>query len=164
MDLVIFHKKTFSLRDEIDWCPDIKVNIKVNDPSTSFVRPFPIAEEDKPLMDKCMQKLVASGILSKNSTTHTSSVMLVAKKGGERKRPVVEFRILNTRIVRQNTSTPLLRDIFIMLGRAQCKVLSCRALKEAFHSLPLIPEAKEFCGILPYFGSHTSDMKYYPWD
>ena len=26
-------------------------------------------------------------------------------------------------------------------------------LKEAFHSFPLIPEAKEFCGILPYFGS-----------
>ena len=40
-----------------------------------------------------------------------------------------------------------------MLGRAQCKVLSCADLKEAFHSVPLTPEAKEFCGILPYFGS-----------
>ena len=29
----------------------------------------------------------------------------------------------------------------------------CVDLKEAFHSLPLTPEAKEFCGILPYFGS-----------
>ena len=153
MDLIITHKKAFSLRDEIGKCPDIKVNIEVNDPSTFFVRPFPIAEEDKPLMDKCMQKLVSLGILSKNSTTHTSPVMLVARKGNERKRPVVDFRLLNTRIVRRNTSTPLLRDIFIMLGRAQCEVLSCVDLKEAFHSLPLTPEAKEFCGILPYFGS-----------
>ena len=40
-----------------------------------------------------------------------------------------------------------------MLGRAQCEVLSCVDLKEAFHSMPLTPEAKEFCGILPYFGS-----------
>ena len=40
-----------------------------------------------------------------------------------------------------------------MLSRAQCEVLSCVDLKEAFHSLPLTPEAKEFCGILPYFGS-----------
>ena len=119
MDLVIAYKKAFSLRDEIDQCPDIKVNIEVNDPSTFFVRPFPIAEEDKPLMGKCMQKLVALGILFKNSTTHTSPVMLVARKGGERKSPVVDFRLLNTRIVRRNTSTPLLRDIFIMLGRAQ---------------------------------------------
>ena len=40
-----------------------------------------------------------------------------------------------------------------MLGRAQCEVLSCVDLKEAFHSVPLTPEAKEFCGILPYFRS-----------
>ena len=153
MDLIVAYKKAFSLRDEIGKCPDIKVNIEVNDPSTFFIRPFPIVEEDKPLMDKCMQKLVLLGILTKNSTTHTSPVMLVARKGNERKRPVVDFRLLNTRIVRRNTSTPLLRDIFIMLGRAQCKVLSCVDLKEAFHSLPLTPEAKEFCGILPYFVS-----------
>ena len=155
MDLIVTYKKAFSLRDEIGKCPDIKVNIEVNNPSTFFVGPFPIVEEDKPLMDKCMQKLVSLGILTKNSTTHTSPspVMLVARKGNERKRPVVNFRLLNTRIVRRNTSTPLLRDIFIMLGRAQCEVLSCVDLKEAFHSLPLTPEAKEFCGILPYFGS-----------
>ena len=153
MDLVINNKKAFSLRDEIGKCPDIKVNIEVRDPSTFFVRPFPIAEEDKPLMDECMQKLVSLGILTKNSTTHTSPVMLVSRKGNERKRPVVDFRLLNTRIIRRNTSTPLLRDIFIMLGRAQCEVLSCVDLKEAFHSVPLTPEAKEFCGILPYFGS-----------
>ena len=54
MDLVIAHKEAFSLRDEIGWCPDIKVNIEVNDPSTFFVRSFPIAEEDKLIMDKCM--------------------------------------------------------------------------------------------------------------
>ena len=152
MNLIVTYKKAFSLRDEIGKCPDTKVNIEVKDPSTFFVRPFPIVEEDKPFMDKCMQKLVSLGILTKNST-HTSPVMLVARKGNERKRPVVDFRLLNTRIMRRNTSTPLLRDIFFMLGRAQCEVLSCIDLKEAFHSLPLTPKAKEFCGILPYFGS-----------
>ena len=125
MDLIVTYKKAFSLRDEIGKCPDIKVNIEVNDPYIFFVRPFPMAEEDKPLMDKGMQKLVSLGILTKNSTTHTSPVMLVARKGNERKRPVVDFRLLYTRIVRRNTSTPLLRDIFIMLGRAQYEVLSC---------------------------------------
>ena len=104
MDLLVTYKKAFSLRDEIRKCPDIKVNIEVNDPLTFFVRPFPIVEEDKPLMDKCKQKLVSLGILTKNSTTHTSPVMFVARKGNERKRPVVDFRLLNTRIVRRNTS------------------------------------------------------------
>ena len=80
MDLVATYKKAFSFRDERGKCPDIKVNIEVNDPSTFFVRPFPIAEEDKLLVDKCMQKLVSLGIFTKNSTTHTSPIMLVTRK------------------------------------------------------------------------------------
>ena len=31
--------------------------------------------------------------------------------------------------------------------------MSCVDLKDAFHSLSLTDKAKEFCGILPYFGS-----------
>ena len=163
MDLIVTYKKAFSLRDEIGKCPDIEVNIEVNDPSTFFVRPFPIAEEDKPLMDKCMQKLVSLGILTKNSTTHTSPVMLVARKGNERKRPVVDFRLLNTRIVRRNTSTPLLRDIFIMLGRVQCEVLSCVDLKLSIVCpLPLKPKSSVVYSHI--LGAHTLGMNYYLWD
>ena len=35
----------------------------------SLLDPFPIHEEDKPVMDKYMAKLVSLGILSKNNTT-----------------------------------------------------------------------------------------------
>ena len=153
MKLIKDHKQAFSLRDEIGKCPDIKIDIDVIDDSPFFVRPFPIHEEDKPVMDKYMAKLVSLGILSKNNTTHTSPVMLVARKGTKNKRPVVDFRLLNTRIMRRNTATPLLRDIFKMLGRSKCEILSCVDLKDAFHSLGLTDKAKEFCGILPYFGS-----------
>ena len=66
---------------------------------------------------------------------------------------MVYFRLLNTRILRRNTATPLLRDIFKILGRSRCEVLSCVDLKDAFHSLSLTDKAKDFCGILPYFGS-----------
>ena len=38
--------------------------------------------------------------------------MLVARKGTKNKRPVVDFRLLNTRIMRRNTTTPLLRDMY----------------------------------------------------
>ena len=100
-------------------------------------------------MDKYMAKLVSLGILSKNNTTHTSPVMLVARKGTK----TIDFRLLNTRMLRRNTATPFLRDIFKILGRSRCEVLSCADLKDAFHSLSLTDKAKEFCGILPYFGS-----------
>ena len=79
--------------------------------------------------------------------------MLVARKGTKNKRAVVDFRLLNTRILKRNTATPLLRDIFKILGRSRCEVLPCVDLKDAFHSLGLTDFAKEFCCILPYFGS-----------
>ena len=81
MNIIKSHKQAFSLRYEIGKCPNIKIDIDVVDDSPFFVRPFPIHEEDKPLMNKCMAKLVSLGILSKNNTTHTSPVMLVATKG-----------------------------------------------------------------------------------
>ena len=153
MNIIKEHKQAFSLRDEIGQCPNIKNDTDVIDDSPFFIRPFPIHEEYKPIMDKYMAKLVSLGILTKNNTTHTSPVMLVARKGTKNKRPVVDFRLLNTRIMRRNTATPLLRDIFKMLGRSRCEVLPCVDLKDAFHSLSLTDKAKEFCGILPYFGS-----------
>ena len=79
--------------------------------------------------------------------------MLITRKVTRDKRPVVDFRLLNTRIKRHNTAIPLLRDIYQMLGKAQSTVLSCVDLKDAFHSLKLTDKAKDYCGILPYFGS-----------
>ena len=64
MNVIKSHKEAFSLRDEIGKCPNIKIDIDVVDDSPFFVRPIPIHEEDKPLMDKYMAKLVSPGILS----------------------------------------------------------------------------------------------------
>ena len=154
MKLLKKYKAAFSLRDEIGECPNIRLNIDVIDESRFFVRPFRIAEKDKPLMDKQMNRLVALGTLTRNNTSHTSPVMLIARKITQDKRPVVDFRLLNTRIRQHNTATPLLRDIFDILGKAKCEVMSCVDIKDAFHSIRLNERSKEFCGILPYFGSH----------
>ena len=86
MGIIKLHKETFSLRDEIGKYPNIKIDIDVIDDSPFFVRPFPIHEEDKPIMDKYVAKLVSLGILSKNNTTRTSPVMLVARKGTKNKK------------------------------------------------------------------------------
>ena len=41
-----------------------------------------------------MQRLVSLGILSQNTTSHTSPVMLITRKIGADKRPVVDFRLV----------------------------------------------------------------------
>ena len=153
MAMIKRYKKAFSLRDEIGECPNITLNIDVIDDSPFFVRPFPINEKDKPLMDRQMNRLVALGILSVNNTSHTSPVMLITRKVTRDKRPVVDFRLLNTRIRRRNTVSPLLKDIFNILGNSRCEVISCVDIKDAFHSIKLNEKSKEFCGILPYFSS-----------
>ena len=151
--MILKYRDAFSLRDEISGCPNLKADIKVIDQSPFFVRPFPISEADKPFMDNQMERLVAPGILSKNSTSHTSPVMLITHKLTNDKRPVVDFRLLNTRILCRNTSITLMSDVLSILGNSDCELLSCVDIKDAFHSIPLTDKSKEFCGILPHFGS-----------
>ena len=129
----------------------------------SLSDPFPSVKK-KTHNDWQMQRLVSLGILSRNTTSHTSPVMLITRKITKDKRPVVDFRLLNTRIRRHNTATPLLRDICQMLGKAQSKILSCVDLKDAFHSLKLTERAKDFCGILPTLEVLTIGMKSCLWD
>ena len=153
MKMLIYYRDAFTLRDAIGECPNLEADIKVIDESPFFVRPFPISESDKPFMDKQMEKLVSLGILSKNSMSHTSPVMLITRKLTKDKRPVVDFRLLNTRILRRNTSIPLMSDVLSILGNSECEVVSCVDIKDAYHSIRVTEKSKEYCGILPYFGS-----------
>ena len=153
MKLVVKYRDVFSLRDEIGACPNLTADIQVIDESPFFVRPFPLSETDKGFMDEQMERLVSLGILSKNSTSHTSPVMLISRKLTNDKRPVVDFRLLNTRILRRNMSIPPMKDVLSILGNSKCEVMLCVDIKDAYHSIPFTEKSKEYCGILPYFGS-----------
>ena len=54
-DLLYKYKDTFSLRDEIGLCPNIKIEINVTDKSPFFIRQFHANEEDKMILDKGMK-------------------------------------------------------------------------------------------------------------
>ena len=88
-------------------------------------------------MDRQMERLISLGILSRNSTSHTSPVMFITRKLTKDKRPVVDFRLLNTRILCHNTSIPLMTDVLNILGNSKCECLTCCDLKDAYHSIPL---------------------------
>ena len=49
MKVLIKYRDAFSLRDEIEECPNLEADIKVIDKSPFFIRPFSISESDKPL-------------------------------------------------------------------------------------------------------------------
>ena len=164
MKMLIKYRNAFILRGEIGECPNLGADIKVIDDSPFFVRPFPISESDKPFMDDQMERLVSLGIPSKNSTSHTSPVMLITRKLTKDKRPVVDFRLLNTRILRRNTSIPLMSDVSSILGNSECEVVSCVDIKDAYHSIRLSEKSKEYYGNCLILVAPYTDMRFYLWE
>ena len=55
MEMLYKYKEAFSLRDEIETCPNIEEEIDVMDKSPFFIRPYHVKEEDKGLIDKEMK-------------------------------------------------------------------------------------------------------------
>ena len=160
MKMLIKYRDTFSLRDEIGECPNLKADIKVIDESPFFVRPFPISENDKPFMDEQMERLVSLGILSKNSTSHTSPVMLITRKMTKDKRPVVDFRLLNTRILRRNTSIkrPYQKRINLnvpAMTKISMDIKQMPVNKGYSHILVLLCEVTNYMVALPLMSTRT---------
>ena len=46
------YKEAFSLRDEIGLCPNMEIELELNDDTPFFIRPFPIKETEKEVVDK----------------------------------------------------------------------------------------------------------------
>ena len=55
--LLYKYKKAFSLRDEIGLCQSMEVELELKDESLFFIRPFPIKESDKDIVDKDEKRL-----------------------------------------------------------------------------------------------------------
>ena len=152
-ELLYEYKDAFSLRDEIGTCSNIEVEIDVTDKTPFFIRPFHAKVENRAILHKEMKRLCYLRILKAGCSAHSSPVMLISRKVTQVKRVVTDFRHLNMQIAKNNLAYPLLGDTFTLLGSTKCNVLSVLDLKDAFHSIRLTENSKNYCGILPYFGS-----------
>ena len=74
-----FHD-VFSLRDEIGTCPFIEVHLKLKDETPFLVRPYPVREEQKKVIQKEMDRLEHLGIIQKGLTGYSPTVVLVKRK------------------------------------------------------------------------------------
>ena len=149
------YKKAFSLRDEIGLCQSMEVELELRDETPFFIRPFPIKESDKDIVDKEMRKGCLLGILKKGMSSYSSPIMLIPRKLSGIPRIVTDFRHLNSRLVTLQPSMPLVRDAIQILGASGCEILSLADLRDAYHTLRLSERSKKFCGITPYYGSDS---------
>ena len=149
------YKKAFSLRDEIGLCQNMEVELELRDETPFFIRPFPIKESDKDIVDKEMRKGCLLGILKKGMSSYSSPIMLMPRKLSGIPRIVTDFRHLNSRLVTLQPSIPLVKDAIQILGASGCETLSLADLRDAYHTLRLSDRSKKFCGITPYYGSDS---------
>ena len=81
--------------------------------------------------------------------------MLIPRKLGGIPGIVTDFRHLNSRLVKLNSSIPLVRDVIQILGASEAEVLLSADLKDAYHTLPLTKKSQQYCGSTPYYGKST---------
>ena len=145
----------FSLRDEIGTCQFIEVHLKLKDETPFFVRPYPMREEQKKVIQKEMDRLEHLGIICKGLTGYSSPIVLVKWKNQNLYQVCSDFHILNEKLVKINHAFPLVRDSIEQLGRKKCHYLSMIDLRYAFHTLRLALLSQKYCGITPYYRSPT---------
>ena len=145
----------FSLRDEIGTFPFIEVHLKLKDEMPFFVRPYPMREEQKKVIQKEMDRLKHLGIIRKGLTGYSSLVVLVKWKNQNLYQVCSDFHILNEKLVKIIYAFPLDRDCIEQLGRKKCHYLRMIDLRDAFHTLRLVLSSQKYCGITPYYGSST---------
>ena len=145
----------FSLRDEIGACLFIEVHLKLKDETPFFVRPYPMREEQKKVIQKEMDRLDNLGIIHEGLTSNSSLIVLVKRKNQNLYRVCSDFHVLNEKLVKINHAFPLVRDCIEQLGRKKCHYLSTLDLRDAFHTLRLALLSQNYCGITAHYGSPT---------
>ena len=114
-----------------------------------FIRPYHVKEENKNTLNKEMKRLCYLGILKEGFSAYSSSFMLISRKVTKNRRVVTDFRHLDVIVAKINLVYSLLKDTFLVLGSSRCEVLLVLNSKDAFNSLRILENSKQFCGILP---------------
>ena len=78
--VLLKYKEAFSLRDEIGLYPNMEIELELNDETLFFIRPFPIKESEKDVVDREMRKGCLLGILKKGMSSYSSLTMLIPRK------------------------------------------------------------------------------------
>ena len=95
LKLMLENTSPFRIWDEIGTCPYFEVKLKLRDDKPFFVRPYNICEDQKPIIQKEMDRLEKLGIIRKGLTRYSSLVLLVKRKQQNLYRVVTDLRVLN---------------------------------------------------------------------
>lgn len=132
--------------DEVTFNNFYKQKLHLKDHTPVYQRNFRLPHMQKPIIDSLIEKMRNNKILSPSVSEYNSPILLVSKKplpgqNEKRYRFVVDYRLLNKKLLSDKFPLPRVDDILDRLGNA--RFFSQIDLLNGFHQIELDEESKD---------------------
>lgn len=112
---------------------------------------YSLSPLDQRILDKFIDNGLKDGIIQLSKSPYAASIFLVPKPGTDKKRPVIDYRLLNAITIKNSSPLPNSQRIIDFLGSS--KVFSKFNLRQGYWQIPVDPEDREKTAfIVPHQG------------
>ena len=127
----------------------VKIHLKDDKPFSFNPRRLSWAEKDA--VQSILKDWLEKGVIKPSSSEYTSPIVLVKKKNGEF-RLCVDYRVLNSKVVRNHYPIPHIDDHLDSMGSK--KVFSKLDLKSGFLNLHVHSDSRKYTSFITPFGQY----------
>ena len=163
------HRSCLSTHGQSGYCTKYTAKLRPVNLKPFYIRPYLTHEKEIAFAEKEMAKLAQLGVLERGSSEFLSPIMLIPKSHSGEKlssdpnfRLLADYRWLNSHLEDTKFSYPELKYVLNRIGKSKAKVFSCLDLKNAFYSIPLDAESKQYTAVCASPGSPTYLYKTLP--
>ena len=144
----IFLKKGDKLK-----CTDVlEFKIKLKEGTQPFkAKPYRSNPKLCKEITKEIQKLLEDGIIRHSTSNFTSPILLVLKPDGSY-RPVIDYRLLNSKCIKDNMPMISSQDCLESIGSAQAKYFSTVDLQSGYYQVPIEESSKPLTAFISHDG------------
>lgn len=133
--------QVFSVHEwDVGLAKDVEHNIRLSDPSPFRQRSRRLAPADIEDVRKHLQELLCAGIIKESRSPYASPIVIVRKRNGSI-RMCVDYRLLNSRTVPDQYTTPCIDEALDSLSGSQW--FSVLDLRSGYYQIAMAEEDKE---------------------
>ena len=141
-DIISFNEHDLGRSDVISH------SIPLIDEKPIFVNQYPVPLAHLEPLKNYVKNSEKSGIMERTISEYNSPIMFVPKKDAEgnytQKRPVQDFRKLNSKSIPSNFRLPLISEMIQDIGWSNTKLFFQIDLRSGFHQQNLLPEHRKY--------------------
>ena len=119
-------------------------------------RPYKTPFSQRPLVEKHIEDMLQTGVISPSNSPWASPIVIVPKKDGT-KRVCVDYRKGVNKVLK-NSSYPLPDISDILSSLHQAKFFSCVDLKSGYHQVEVAPEDREKTAFVCHAGLYEFNV------